>query len=83
VHGSAPDIAGRDAANPLAAILSGAMLLRHSLGRADAATALESAASRVIADGWRTADIREPGARLVGCREMGARVRRELEEVLA
>lgn len=79
VHGTAPDIAGRDVANPLAAILSAAMLLRHSFARADAAGELEAAVSRVIAEGWRTADIHEPGARLVGCREMGALVRRALE----
>lgn len=83
VHGTAPDIAGRDLANPLAAILSGALLLRHSLACVEAASALEAAANRVIADGWRTADIQEPGARLVGCREMGALVRRELERGLS
>jgi 3-isopropylmalate dehydrogenase len=78
VHGTAPDLAGRDAANPLAAILSAALLLRHSLAQTDAATALESACRRVLEDGWRTADIQQDGCRLVGCAEMGALVRREL-----
>ncbi len=57
IHGSAPDIAGRDLANPLGTILSGAMLLRWSLGRADAAEAIEAAVSGVLADGYRTADL--------------------------
>jgi 3-isopropylmalate dehydrogenase len=83
VHGTAPDIAGKDVANPLAAILSGALLLRHSLDQAHAALALEAAVSAVIAAGWRTADIHEPGSRLIGCREMGTRVRAELERTLS
>jgi len=57
IHGSAPDIAGRDLANPIGTILSGAMLLRWSLGQADAAAAVEAAVSRVIDDGFRTADL--------------------------
>jgi 3-isopropylmalate dehydrogenase len=57
IHGSAPDIAGRDLANPIGTILSGAMLLRWSLGQADAAAALEAAVSRAIDDGYRTADL--------------------------
>jgi 3-isopropylmalate dehydrogenase len=57
IHGSAPDIAGRDLANPIGTILSGAMLLRWSLGQADAATAIEAAVSRAIDDGYRTADL--------------------------
>jgi 3-isopropylmalate dehydrogenase len=74
IHGSAPDIAGHDAANPLAAILSAALLLRYSLGQAQAAAAIESAVVQVLAAGYRTADIAQPGTRQVGCREMGAAV---------
>jgi 3-isopropylmalate dehydrogenase len=57
IHGSAPDIAGQDRANPIGTILSGAMLLRWSLGREDAARAIESAVRATLADGWRTADL--------------------------
>ncbi len=61
IHGSAPDIAGRDIANPIGTILSAAMLLRTSLGRADAAEAIEAAVGRALDDGWRTADLADPG----------------------
>jgi 3-isopropylmalate dehydrogenase len=57
IHGSAPDIAGRDLANPIGTILSGAMLLRWSLGQANAAAAIEAAVSQAIDDGFRTADL--------------------------
>jgi 3-isopropylmalate dehydrogenase len=57
IHGSAPDIAGRDVANPIGAILSGVMLLRWSLGRADAAEAIEAAVAAALGEGWRTADL--------------------------
>jgi 3-isopropylmalate dehydrogenase len=57
IHGSAPDIAGQDLANPIGTILSGAMLLRWSLGRADAAAAVEAAVTRALDDGMRTADL--------------------------
>jgi 3-isopropylmalate dehydrogenase len=57
IHGSAPDIAGRGIANPFGAILSGAMLLRHSLGLEDKARSIENAVDRAIADGVRTADL--------------------------
>jgi 3-isopropylmalate dehydrogenase len=57
IHGSAPDIAGRDLANPLGTILSGAMMLRWSLGRPGAADAVEAAVSGILADGYRTADL--------------------------
>jgi 3-isopropylmalate dehydrogenase len=60
VHGSAPDIAGQDRANPVGAILSGAMLLRWSLGRQAAADAVEAAVRAALADGWRTADLASP-----------------------
>ena len=57
IHGSAPDIAGQDKANPIGTILSAAMLLRMSLGREDAATAIEAAVGAALDDGWRTADL--------------------------
>jgi 3-isopropylmalate dehydrogenase len=60
IHGSAPDIAGRDVADPIGTILSAAMLLRTSLERADAADAVEAAVGRVLDDGWRTADLADP-----------------------
>ena len=70
-HGSAPDIAGKDAANPLATILSAAMMLRYSLDHADAADRIESAVRDVLAQGLRTADIWSEGTRKVGTRAMG------------
>ncbi len=60
IHGSAPDIAGQDRANPIGTILSAAMLLRMSLGREDAAAAVEAAVSRALDDGWRTGDLADP-----------------------
>lgn len=77
-HGSAPDIAGQDKANPLAAILSTAMMLKISFGRSDAAAAVEEAVGRVLACGLRTGDIWSQGAKLVGTREMGAAVIKEI-----
>ena len=69
-HGSAPDIAGQGVANPLAAILSAAMMLRYSGGREEQAGRIETAVKRALASGWRTADIYEEGTRKVGTREM-------------
>ena len=74
VHGSAPDIAGRDRANPLATIGSAALLFRYSLLRDDIAQAIESAISQVISEGFRTGDIALPGEKVIGCREMSRRV---------
>ena len=74
IHGSAPDIAGRGIANPLATILSAAMLLRWSLGLAAEADAVEAAVGRVLDDGCRTADISRPGELSIGTVEMGERV---------
>ena len=71
IHGSAPDIAGRGIANPLATILSCAMLLRWSLGLAAEADAVEAAVDAVLADGYRCGDIATPGCKLVGTVEMG------------
>lgn len=73
-HGSAPDIAGQDKANPLATILSGAMLLRLGLHLAAEADCIENAVRRTLRDGYRTGDIMEPGKTLVGCEEMGRKV---------
>ena len=70
VHGSAPDIAGTDTANPLATILSVAMMLKYSLGEPDAAKAIEDAVAKVL-EIARTADIAADGMKKVGCREMG------------
>lgn len=78
-HGSAPDIAGQDKANPLATILSGAMMLRYSLNQAQAADAIEKAVSDVLDQGLRTPDIHFEGTRLVGTREMGEAVLAALE----
>jgi 3-isopropylmalate dehydrogenase len=80
IHGSAPDIAGHDTANPLATILSAALLLRYSLGQPQAANAIEAAVTRVVADGYRTPDIAQPGTRTVSCREMGAAVTARLQQ---
>jgi 3-isopropylmalate dehydrogenase len=74
IHGSAPDIAGKDVANPLATILSAAMMLRYSLQQPAAADRIEAAVKKVLKDGYRTADIAEAGARKVGTKEMGAAV---------
>jgi len=71
IHGSAPDIAGKGVANPLATILSTAMMLRHSLGNEQAASRVERAVQRVLREGYRSADIHTPGTRLVGTNEMG------------
>jgi 3-isopropylmalate dehydrogenase len=71
IHGTAPDIAGKDIANPLATILSAAMMLRFSLKRAEAADRLEAAVRKVLRDGYRTADIHTAGSRKVGTQEMG------------
>src|SRR5437867_5435452 len=70
-HGSAPDIAGKGVANPLATILSAAMMLRYSLNRAEQANRIEAAVKRVLAQGLRTADIYEAGTTKVGTRELG------------
>jgi 3-isopropylmalate dehydrogenase len=71
VHGSAPDIAGKNIANPLATILSVAMMLRYTFGAEAAAQRIEGAVRKVLAGGYRTADIFEPGMKKVGTREMG------------
>ena len=74
IHGSAPDIAGQGIANPLATILSVAMLLRSSLGLAKEAVAVETAVARVLEGGARTADIARPGEQAISTVEMGQKV---------
>jgi len=73
-HGSAPDIAGKGVANPLATILSAAMMLRFSLNQAEAADRIETAVKKVLAQGLRTPDIYSPGTTRVGTQEMGEAV---------
>ena len=70
-HGSAPDIAGKGIANPLATILSAAMMLRYTFNQEDAAQRVESAVKKVLAQGFRTGDIYEPGTNKVGTKQMG------------
>ena len=77
-HGSAPDIAGKDVANPLATILSAAMLLRYSLNSPEQAQRVEDAVQNVLEQGLRTADIHEEGTRRVGTTEMGDAVLKAL-----
>ncbi len=83
VHGSAPDIAGKGVANPIAMIGSFGMALRYSFGLAAAADRLDAAIARVLASGLRTPDINAPGCRLVSTREMGDAILAELERARA
>ena len=78
IHGSAPDIAGQDKANPIAAILSVAMMFRYSFHLPDEAQAIEDAVDAVLAQGWRTADIAKAGETAIGTREMGRRIREQM-----
>jgi len=80
IHGSAPDIAGRDIANPCGMILSVAMMLRYSLGLVDEAVLVERAVFRVLESGYRTRDIAVPDSQNVGTREMGSKI---VDELLA
>jgi 3-isopropylmalate dehydrogenase len=80
VHGTAPDIAGQDQANPLATILSVAMMLRHSLDQSAAADRIEKAVEAVLDEGYRTADIHEPDGKLAGCKQMGELVRDKIDK---
>ena len=81
IHGSAPDIAGKGIANPLAQILSFAMLLRYSFDLDDEAKLIETACTRVLASGLRTSDIMAPGTAKVGTNVMGEAVIRELDKL--
>ena len=81
IHGSAPDIAGQDKANPLATILSVAMMFRYTFARDDVARRIEAAVRSVLAQGLRTGDIALPGERTVGTRAMGDAVVAALHQV--
>ena len=72
--GSAPDIAGQDKANPIATILSAAMMLRYTFDLDKEADAIENAVKQVLVDGFRTCDIVSEGTTLVGCNEMGDKI---------
>ena len=78
IHGSAPDIAGQDKANPIATILSAAMMLRYSLNQNAAAELVENAVNRVLERGYRTGDIASKGDTVVGTREMGRLIVNEI-----
>ena len=75
IHGSAPDIAGQDKANPIGIILAAAMMLRYSFDMAAEADAIERAVDETLKAGIRCGDIMRQGCKLVGCREMGAEIR--------
>jgi 3-isopropylmalate dehydrogenase len=83
VHGSAPDIAGQDKANPLASLLSLSMMLRYSFDLAKEADLLDQAAKNVVAKGFRTGDIMSPGATLVSTVQMGDEILREMDRLAA
>jgi 3-isopropylmalate dehydrogenase len=83
VHGSAPDIAGKDQANPLASILSYAMMLRYSFDMNDEAGLIEHAVANVLKNGARTVDIMEKGKTLVSCSQMGIAITSELSRLAA
>lgn len=78
IHGSAPDIAGMNIANPLGTILSAAMMLRYSFAMLSEAEAIESAVNRVLDSGYRTGDILQDGCKKVSCKEMGDLVAAEI-----
>ena len=79
IHGSAPDISGKDLANPLATILSVSMMLKYSLNKADLAEKINKAVSYVLDQGYRTRDIASDAKKVVGTEEMGDLVVKALE----
>jgi 3-isopropylmalate dehydrogenase len=81
IHGTAPDLAGAGRANPIGTILSVALLLRHSLKHEEAATAIEAAVEQVLAQGYRTPDLQQPGTRGVGTKEMGSLIAQAVENL--
>jgi len=83
VHGSAPDIAGKGMANPIAMLASFGMALRYSFNMAKVADQLDSAIAAVLVKGLRTADIKSEGAKIVSTAEMGAAIVGELERLAA
>jgi len=78
IHGSAPDIAGQDKANPIATILSVAMMFRYSFNLPEEAAAVERAVDEVLNAGWRTADIAAPGEAVIGTVRMGELIRERI-----
>jgi 3-isopropylmalate dehydrogenase len=82
IHGSAPQLAGTDSACPIGAILSATMLLREAFGLTTEADWIEAALQRTLAEGFRTADLAEPGSTAVGCTEFTARVREEMRRTV-
>lgn len=78
IHGSAPDIAGQDKANPIATILSAAMMLRYAFGLMQEADDIEGAVDRVLNAGWRTADLAKPGDEVLGCVAMTDKILAEI-----
>ncbi|MDR1774425.1 MAG: 3-isopropylmalate dehydrogenase, partial [Clostridioides sp.] len=79
IHGSAPDIAGRNKANPMATILSSAMMLRYTFDLENEANEIESAVKKVLAEGYRTPDIYTDGMKAVGTKEIGELIRKKIE----
>jgi 3-isopropylmalate dehydrogenase len=82
IHGSAPDIAGEDKANPLATIMSAGMMFKYSFNREDVHDSLEKVVESVLDAGYRTPDIMSDGMKQVGCKEMGDLVAKGVEESL-
>ena len=78
IHGSAPDIAGQDKANPIGTVLAAAMMLRYSFDMAAEADAVEAAVDAVLREGWRCGDIMQGGGKPAGCREMGRLIREHI-----
>ena len=78
IHGSAPDIAGKNLADPIGMILSAAMMLRFSFGMEKEASAIETAVDRALKDGFRTADAMSEGMTQLGCKEMGDEIRKRI-----
>ena len=81
IHGTAPDIAGKGIANPIGAILSAALLLRYSLKLEGEARAVEAAVEQVLAEGYRTGDIAQPGGETVSTTVMGELIARRIKPV--
>jgi 3-isopropylmalate dehydrogenase len=80
IHGSAPDIAGRDIANPIATIMSIAMMFKYSFGMDEASEVIESAVEKILQNGYRTKDIMDNSGKLVGTKEMGDLIFKEVQE---
>jgi len=80
IHGSAPDIAGRDIANPIATIMSIAMMFKYSFGMDEASEVIENAVEKILQNGYRTKDIMDNSGKLVGTKEMGDLISKEIQE---